>query len=130
MVVLGLARSELGIDIETIRPGWFGPGLIARVFSPREQALIEASADPERTCFRLWVRKEACVKALGTGLNNRLDSFDVVDDTCVPHGAGSALRCHDLAFADGYLGAVAVRAASAFALTIREGLGTADRAEP
>jgi len=58
---------EVGIDIEQVRP--IEPNLPLEVFSARERAEFTALPAPERqkVFFENWARKEACLKALGTG---------------------------------------------------------------
>ncbi|MEX0283506.1 MAG: 4'-phosphopantetheinyl transferase superfamily protein [Paracoccaceae bacterium] len=67
----------LGIDIEA--PRAVEPQLAELSFSATEQAQIAAHSEPEWTnaFFRCWTRKEAVIKALGTGLYTDLSSFDV-----------------------------------------------------
>ncbi len=70
---------EIGVDIEVIRPLESAERIIARFFSPREQAEFLALPESERlgAFYRGWSRKEAFLKATGTGLATELDSFDV-----------------------------------------------------
>jgi 4'-phosphopantetheinyl transferase len=67
--------SEIGVDLEDLTStdkDFLG---ISRYFHPSEQQLlrsIENKQVPE-AFYRLWVRKEAVLKALGTGLSLGLD---------------------------------------------------------
>ncbi|MFM0081185.1 4'-phosphopantetheinyl transferase superfamily protein [Paraburkholderia sediminicola] len=58
---------EVGIDVEHIRP--IEESVPLEVFSARERAEFTALPDAERqkVFFESWARKEACLKALGTG---------------------------------------------------------------
>ena len=58
---------EVGIDVEQFRP--IEESLPLEVFSTRERAQFTALPDAERqnVFFESWARKEACLKALGTG---------------------------------------------------------------
>jgi 4'-phosphopantetheinyl transferase len=116
LILLGIARCEIGLDVEEVGNARFNDNLIRRVFSAREQALIELSPDPQRTCFQLWVRKEASVKATGMGLVSKLASLDVSEGTCAtpaPDGRGqTAIRCFDLSVGSIYAAAVASSAAT------------------
>lgn len=69
----------LGVDLEAIRPMDNAERIIGRFFSPREQAefLTLPAHDRQAAFFRGWSRKEAFLKATGTGLSTALDSFDV-----------------------------------------------------
>jgi 4'-phosphopantetheinyl transferase len=69
---------HVGIDIEQERP-LDALELARRFFSAKEITALQALAPAERASafFRCWTRKEAFVKALGTGLRFPLDSFEV-----------------------------------------------------
>ncbi len=71
--------QAIGVDLEAIRPLENAERIIGRFFSPVEQAefLRLAEADRRSAFFRGWSRKEAFLKATGTGLSTALDSFDV-----------------------------------------------------
>ncbi|WP_231949975.1 4'-phosphopantetheinyl transferase family protein [Paraburkholderia caribensis] len=58
---------EVGIDVEQFRT--IEESLPLEVFSARERAQFTALPDAERqnVFFESWARKEACLKALGTG---------------------------------------------------------------
>lgn len=69
--------GEIGVDIECLRP--VTPGLAERFFAPEEAAALAALPAAEQTAafFRCWTRKEAYLKALGSGLARPLDGFVV-----------------------------------------------------
>jgi 4'-phosphopantetheinyl transferase len=76
--VLAVSRSaEVGVDIERMRP--IERGLARRYFSAAEVAALEALSDDQWLggFFRCWTRKEAVLKAIGTGLLSNLAAFDV-----------------------------------------------------
>lgn len=78
---------ELGVDIERPRNLSDLVGLARRYFHPREiAALEELSGDEQRQMFfRLWTRKEAYLKAIGTGLTFPLhDVFVSFEETDSP----------------------------------------------
>jgi len=58
---------EVGIDVEQVRP--IEEGMPLQVFSDQERAQFSALPNAERqeVFFESWARKEACLKALGTG---------------------------------------------------------------
>lgn len=73
---------EVGIDVEVLRP-MSDRVLMARTyFTPTEQAALEHleardALSAERAFFVCWTRKEACLKALGLGLQLATDGFEV-----------------------------------------------------
>jgi 4'-phosphopantetheinyl transferase len=122
VVLLAVARTEIGVDVEAVKPGRFTDSLIKRVFCAGEQALIRASDQPQLQCFQLWVRKESCIKATGAGLISDLASVDVsAGDAVAPTADGQpcAIRCHDLSLGPGYAAAVAALAAIDLKVVIR-----------
>lgn len=72
-------RHPLGVDIEAVAPVRASPEMIRAVTSTAERAAFAALPAREHAVafFRLWVRKEAVIKALGTGLSRPLDTIDV-----------------------------------------------------
>jgi 4'-phosphopantetheinyl transferase len=70
---------DIGIDLERVRSMPDLDRLAADTFSARENEALQ-SVEPARKLlafFSGWTRKEAFVKALGSGLGYPLDSFDV-----------------------------------------------------
>jgi Phosphopantetheinyl transferase len=70
--------EPVGFDLEVCRKGVEYEKIARRFFTPEEQELI--LKDGENAFFEIWVRKEAYIKYLGTGLAEGLSSFSVVDD--------------------------------------------------
>lgn len=70
---------EIGIDVERIRPIPEMMNMAKTILSPAETAeWISLPAERrEETFFRVWTRKEACVKAVGEGLSAPLEDFRV-----------------------------------------------------
>ena len=106
---------RVGIDIEAERP-LADPALLARrILGPRERARFEALPERahEAALLAAWTRKEAVLKAVGTGISGTLRSIDVLadagDDAAV-HGAepSTAWSLCRLSMPSGYQGAVAV----------------------
>jgi 4'-phosphopantetheinyl transferase len=73
------AGRALGVDVERIRPDTEAVALAERYFSTHERAALAglASGLQHDAFFNGWSRKEAFIKACGTGLAMPLDSFDV-----------------------------------------------------
>lgn len=110
---------ELGLDVEAVRPA--RDLLAERFFSVAEVTALRAlPASEEWPAFhRCWTRKEAVLKALGSGLSRRLDSFDVTLTMDEParllrmEGEPDAPRTWtllNLLPAPGFAGALALRA--------------------
>lgn len=71
--------AALGVDVEVLRPVTDAPALAADNFTSAEQGTLSAAPASERDLvfFWGWTRKEACLKAIGSGLSIRPDSFEV-----------------------------------------------------
>ena len=112
--VCAVAGREVGIDIEQVRPLPDAMQIAARFFSAEERDAL-AIVPPERrdrAFFACWTRKEAYVKATGSGLLVPLDRFSVTvepGDAVLLRGAGTAAwSIRDIDAGAGYAGAVAV----------------------
>lgn len=113
---------EVGIDVEYIKEDFESEGIAERFFSAYEVQTLTALPEPQKAeaFFRCWTRKEAFIKALGSGLSHPLDQFDV---TLTPDEPAALLRIHhdpesvsrwslfDLDVGDGYAAALAVEGA-------------------
>ncbi len=77
--------SDLGVDIEAVRPIPDAGRIAARFFTPAERAALDGY--PE-SFFRTWVRKEALIKATGEGMaaleSSPLVGWSVLDLPDVP----------------------------------------------
>jgi 4'-phosphopantetheinyl transferase len=79
-VLLGVTHSgQLGVDIQDVEDWEDINSLAQRVFSAAELSNFFAHGNAQRrdAFFRGWARKEAFIKALGTGLAHDLKSFEV-----------------------------------------------------
>ncbi|AEW95936.1 MULTISPECIES: 4'-phosphopantetheinyl transferase family protein [Streptomycetaceae] len=85
LALLALAAGPVGVDVEGFRADLAGPA-VAGHFHPEERRELDALPPDARAAAvqRCWTRKEAVVKAAGTGLATPLDSFRV------PLGAAAA----------------------------------------
>jgi 4'-phosphopantetheinyl transferase len=119
LVAIG-GDTPLGVDVEYARSTPDLREIAASHFSREERAVIDDLSDIELVdCFyRCWTRKEAFVKAIGTGIGHDLMSFAVSLDaatTRVLHERGDAARgatwtLRDLGLTFPYVGALATRA--------------------
>jgi 4'-phosphopantetheinyl transferase len=71
------AEGEIGVDVEVLRPMPDALTLARRNFSAEECAELEATdaASRELGFFTAWTRKEACLKAVGSGLSIAPNTF-------------------------------------------------------
>jgi 4'-phosphopantetheinyl transferase len=85
-VVLGFGRNRnIGVDVEKIKRAMDVRAIAARYFAPEEIKLIDTADDQHAMFFQLWARKEAYVKARGSGLFQELSGFSVpVDKGTLP----------------------------------------------
>ncbi|WP_327000853.1 4'-phosphopantetheinyl transferase superfamily protein [Dactylosporangium sp. NBC_01737] len=102
---MALSRAgDVGVDLE---PAGRRPSALAWSCSPAERAWLAGRPPGERPAAftRLWTRKEACVKARGTGIRHRL-----ADVHCGPRPAGRwrDVWWRDVWVADGFCAAVAI----------------------
>jgi len=67
-MILGIGTDLANIDRIAGTLERFGDRFRNRVFTPTEQAKAEARHDTPGTYAKRWAAKEACSKALGTGL--------------------------------------------------------------
>jgi 4'-phosphopantetheinyl transferase len=68
--LIGVSRSELGVDVERLEPRTDLDELAGRYFAPAESETIRRLEGESkiRAFFRCWTCKEAVLKALGSGL--------------------------------------------------------------
>jgi 4'-phosphopantetheinyl transferase len=113
---------EVGVDVEHINESFASEDIARHFFSSYEVQTLLALPEAERAAafFRCWTRKEAYIKAIGSGLSHPLDEFDV---TLAPNEPAALLRVQrepdsvarwslfNLDVGDGYAGALAVEGA-------------------
>jgi 4'-phosphopantetheinyl transferase len=70
---------EIGVDLEYMRYMPDAEQIAASFFSARENAILHAlpTSQKQEAFFNCWTRKEAYIKAIGNGLAQPLDKFDV-----------------------------------------------------
>lgn len=120
LAVCAVARGRsLGIDIEYLRVDFDYLQLAAHFFSPSERATLGALPVESRArgFFNCWTRKEAYIKAHGSGLSLPLNQFEVSLAPCEP---AALLNCaydprevvrwtlRELSLAPDYVAALAV----------------------
>lgn len=120
-VLCGIASGrEIGVDIEAAIAREDLSRVAAHFFAPDECAVLERCAvDAHAMRFHeIWTRKEAYVKALGSGLAQPLQSFSVVGDAngespVRQAGAETAWHVRSVPAPDGHAAALVVEGAGA-----------------
>jgi len=118
VALVAVARDvELGVDVEHVRADFATGDIARRFFSRVEVEAFDGLPQEEQVAafFRCWTRKEAYIKAIGKGLSQALDAFDV---TLAPGDAAALLRAEeddpsrwmlsDVDVGEGYAGALVV----------------------
>ncbi|HEU4522655.1 MAG TPA: 4'-phosphopantetheinyl transferase superfamily protein [Thermoanaerobaculia bacterium] len=79
LAVYAFSSHEIGVDVEAIRPMPDVDAIASGFFSRREREAFSRLRPSDRVVgfFNCWTRKEAFFKALGSGLDARLDAVDV-----------------------------------------------------
>jgi len=121
IALLAFARGRaLGVDVEQLQENFDHGAIARRFFSEQEQHQLAELAPSERyhAFFRCWTRKEAYIKAQGSGLSLPLHQFDVslrpgdVDallSTRPDNDEASHWSLRDVRVGDGYVAALCVR---------------------
>lgn len=117
LALMGISRhGPLGVDIEQIRPFPEAQILAEQFFSEQEKKIIRQEKGDLKSFFQIWARKEAFIKALGKGLSQPLDRFDVVDESggkinCMtdPERANEEYQLRDLSVDPDYSAALCFR---------------------
>jgi 4'-phosphopantetheinyl transferase len=105
-------QREVGIDVEAIRSNIAEDELASRVFSAPELAEFHSLPGELQNLgfFHCWTRKEAYIKARGSGMGIPLDSFEVSLTPGQPEVLRSAdstrWSLYSIQPAPGYVGAV------------------------
>jgi len=115
LFAITLARA-IGVDVEQVRPIEDAERIATAFFHPAEYEELMRTPEPVRLEMfcALWTKKEAYVKALGTGLSLPLESFSVVGPP------PEQWSLYELAPYAGYAGAVAFEGRRAGSLDLYE----------
>ncbi len=123
MAVIGLARGRrVGVDVERLRDFPNANEIVELYFAAEEKAAYQRlDGDAKvQAFFRAWTRKEAFVKAVGTGLGIPLDSFAV---TLTPNEPVGFVRASepgwslaDVSLLPEFIAALAVEGPATFSL--------------
>lgn len=79
MLVAVTRGCEIGVDVERLRFMRDAEDVAERLFSARESTRLKALPEGQKRAafFRLWTRKEACLKATGVGITESLCEAEV-----------------------------------------------------
>ncbi|TGE15078.1 4'-phosphopantetheinyl transferase family protein [Hymenobacter elongatus] len=77
-VIFAYSNEDIGVDIEKQTAVDY-QSLIA-YFHPEEQAYVRLSDDKQLSFFNIWVKKEAILKAIGTGIVEGWQEFSCLDE--------------------------------------------------
>ena len=110
-VVLAIATSQVGTDVEFIDEAFKFQDILPDNFSKEEAAYINKENSIERF-FALWTRKEAILKATGQGLGEHLQITPALDGEHPLHstltGADKKWISNSFYIQPGYIGSVVV----------------------
>jgi 4'-phosphopantetheinyl transferase len=89
------ADGEIGVDLEPVQPMRDAEALVRQCLSEREQLHLHALPASEQPLafLQAWTRKEACLKAVGTGLQ--------IEPSAVETGIDAAQRRVSIATPEG-----------------------------
>ncbi|MCY7353191.1 MAG: 4'-phosphopantetheinyl transferase superfamily protein [Cytophagaceae bacterium] len=80
-IVIAIAGSPVGIDVEKVDSNFFFPDVVAHSFSQAEKEYIENNDSPRTRFYQLWTRKEALAKAKGHGIDDNFYRIPSIDGT-------------------------------------------------
>jgi 4'-phosphopantetheinyl transferase len=139
LAVVAVAAGAVGVDIECERPLPDLPALAQRCLTAAEADTLAACDESARVAafLRVWTRKEACLKAIGAGLELEPHDFttglEAAERAVQLNWAGRdyPLVVRSVDCADGALVAVAVAQPRAAPIEVRlQVLGTAPAISP
>ena len=123
LALIAITRiCPLGVDLEQVRPLRYDIQIARRFFTPRESAKLESLPEVERPAAfcSLWTRKEAWLKAKGSGIADSLNRVDIsflpgepprILNVADEPGEAEQWALIELTPAKGFTGALAIRAA-------------------
>lgn len=119
-IVLAFVKdTQIGVDVEKIKTNFDTLRIAENFFSTKEIEALRACSENERAMafYRCWTRKEAFIKAKGSGLSFPLISFTVSLDDGPPRILRTEWdpleklewKLHSFRPHSGYIGALALR---------------------
>src|SRR5262249_55853952 len=123
LILIAFSRSRLvGVDVERMRTDLSIEDLAERFFAAGEWKMLQVLNPEQRrdAFFSLWTKKEAYLKAIGTGIAHGLNTVDLTNELSFPQHHWSILN---LPCAGGFAAAVAIQGPpfqlSSFSLDMR-----------
>ncbi|WP_248295395.1 4'-phosphopantetheinyl transferase superfamily protein [Paraburkholderia sp. UYCP14C] len=88
MALLAFAWDcRVGVDVEQWIDGLDTPGIGRGTFSATEEKMLDAARpDSTASLLSIWTRKEALLKALGTGFSGEPNAYTTADDSLLGEG--------------------------------------------
>ena len=110
------SHLQIGVDVEDVNRNIDIALIIKDYFTFEEQNEILNSPSPANVFFKLWTRKEALVKATGTGLTNQLKTYNLfppvsklqVTEQFVNHFYSQKLFIHSFKINESGIGSIAI----------------------
>lgn len=115
-ILIGLnQKNRIGIDLEQLNPIQDVRAVVENLFSDNEQKMVRTNEN-NQSFYKLWTRKEALVKASGSGLVDGVAALEVsahINDVVMNIPAVNKLglgpfRCTTFGIGEDYLASVAV----------------------
>ena len=104
VICAGLKNGRIGIDIEKIKP--LDINVFEHYFTSNEWRLINESENKLFAFYRLWTRKEALVKAIGTGVLEEFSKLEVINDWVETDEC--RFYFHEIPISEGYIANMAI----------------------
>jgi len=106
-ILLAVSDNEIGADIEMIKDSFEFNPLSKTYFSEKEQKEISVSTDQKLTFYKFWTRKEAVLKAAGTGITDNLREIEVCNGINFSNSFGKDYFVNSFKIEDNFCGGVA-----------------------
>lgn len=108
--------GPVGVDIEPAARARVMPEIAGRLCHPVDLATVGAlpAGDRDHALLQLWVRKEACLKAAGTGLATEMNTFPASDGAVLTLPGGGTIRARMLDAGRGWVACCAAPPGAVF----------------
>jgi 4'-phosphopantetheinyl transferase len=79
-ILIALCDSDIGVDVEKVNPIFHFDDLIQVYFDRVEKELVVSAENAVLCFYNIWTRKEALIKAWGTGLSTDIKEVKSIND--------------------------------------------------